>query len=287
LSLQNGQPFEMIFPLRGIDNVFRPFLTRVIPIRNRNGEIIRWLGTGTDITSQKELERMKDDFIAIASHELKTPVTIIKVCAQVLGQLFKNNSDTVATDWIGTINEQVNKLIALIEDMLDATRFQTGKMQLEKASFDMNELVIQIVAKIQESSPNHLIEVDLQKNINMCCDRESLGRVISNLLTNAIKYSPNSNKVILRTKVNKSDIVLSVRDFGLGIKKDKHTKVFEQFYRVNENLQYTFPGLGLGLYISSEIIKSLKGKIWVESAEGKGSVFHFKIPTMAGNLLQK
>ncbi|MEO6330836.1 MAG: PAS domain-containing sensor histidine kinase [Ginsengibacter sp.] len=278
LTIKSGQPFEMVFPLKGADNVFHPFLTRVVPIRNGKGKIIRWFGTNTDITKQVELERMKDDFLGITSHELKTPVTVIKAYTQVLEEIFKKNNDTTATGWLGKMNVQVNKLTALIEDLLDVTKIETGRMQFENTTFDFNNLAVEIVEQIQGTAPHHNLELDLQKTVQVHGDRERLGQVITNFLTNAIKYSPNANKVIVRTKVSKSDVTLSVSDFGLGISKDKHHKVFEQFYRVNDSKQYTFPGIGIGLYISSEIVKRSNGKIWVMSKEGKGSTFYFTIP---------
>ncbi len=277
-AITRGKAFEMVFPLKGADGVFRPFLTRIIPINDKKGEIIRWFGTNTDITMQKELERQKDDFLGIASHELKTPVTSIKAYGQVLQSIFKRKGDIKAVEQLGKMDAQINKLTNLIEDLLDVTKIQSGRLEFHEDYFDFNELVVELVEELQITTEHHQILVDLAKTKSIYADRERIGQVLSNLITNAIKYSPHSKKVILRTALNKDKVTLCVEDFGVGISKDKQDKVFEQFFRVSGPTQSTFPGLGLGLYVSAEIIKREGGRIWVESTEGKGSTFCFNLP---------
>jgi signal transduction histidine kinase len=279
-SITSGEPFEMIFPLKGADGKFRQFLTRVIPIRDNEGNIYRWFGTNTDITKQKELERMKDDFLGMASHELKTPVTVIKAYAQMLEEFFKSKGDIEAAGRCEKMHIQVNKLTGLIEDLLDVTKIQSGKMNFHNTYFDFNELVKEVIDQLSGIAPDHNIEVHFSKTKMVYADRKRMRQVVTNFITNALKYSPHSDKIIVHVKSAKANVTLSVQDFGMGISKDNQDKVFEKFYRVTGNHQNTFPGLGLGLYISSEIIKSIGGKIWVESEEAKGSVFYFTIPTV-------
>jgi signal transduction histidine kinase len=119
---------------------------------------------------------------------------------------------------------------------------------------------------------------DLARSVTVLADRERVGQVMTNLISNAIKYSPNAKKINVSTKVTKDTVTLSVQDYGVGIPKGNQEKVFEQFFRVSGPKQNTFPGLGLGLYISSEIIKREGGRIWVESSQGKGSTFCFALP---------
>lgn len=176
------------------------------------------------------------------------------------------------------MDAQVNKLTNLIGDLLDVTKIQSGRMQFHEAYFDLNELIEEVVEEIQRTSEKHKIIKNLVKVENFCGDRERIGQVLTNLITNAIKYSPHADKVIVSTGVKKGNVTLCVEDFGVGIPKDKLERVFEQFFRVSGPKQDTFPGLGLGLYISSEIIKREGGKIWVESEEGKGSTFSFSLP---------
>lgn len=277
-SIKSGKPFDMVFPLKGADGIFRPFLTRIVPIHDENGKIVQWFGSNTDITEQKQLERQKDDFLGIASHELKTPVTSIKAYGQVLQIIFKRKGDHKALELITKQDAQVNKLTSLIADLLDVTKIQSGRMEFHEDYFDFNELITEQVEQLQLTTEKHTIQKKLDRTKSVYGDRERIGQVITNLISNAIKYSPLSKKIIVTTSTDKNYVTLCVKDFGIGIPNDKLQKVFEQFYRVSGSKEITFPGLGLGLYVSSEIIKREGGKIWVESIEGKGSTFCFRIP---------
>jgi PAS domain S-box-containing protein len=404
-SLKSGQPFEMVFSIKGADGTFRPFLTRIVPIRDENNTIIQWFGTGTDITGQKNaehaqrrlaaivessddaiisknlqgiitswnkgaeqifgytskemigksirtiippelqsqedhilaqlkqgkkidhfqtvrlrkdgrridlsitispikdsdgtirgaskiarditqeksLQRQKDDFIGIASHELKTPVTSIKSYGQVLQMVFKKKGDMHAVNLLQKMDSQINKLTNLIGDLLDVTKVQSGRLEFHQQEFDFNELINEVVEDLQLTTEKHTLTTQLDKSITVNGDRERIGQVITNLITNAIKYSPHSNKIIIKTTTSPENVTVCVQDFGVGIPKDKQQKVFEQFFRVSGPAHSTIPGLGLGLYISSEIIKRQGGRIWVESEEGKGSTFCFTLPTKSPN----
>lgn len=277
-SIESGNPFGMVFPLKGADGVFRPFLTRVIPIHDKSGKITQWFGTNTDITEQKQLERQKDDFLGIASHELKTPVTSIKAYGQVLQTMFQRKGDNNAVEHLKKMDAQVDKLSSLIADLLDVTKIQSGRMEFHEDFFDFNELISELIEQLQLTTEKHSIVKKLDKTISVYGDRERTGQVITNLISNAIKYSPHSEKIIIKTSSDKNNVSLCVQDFGVGIPSDKKDRVFEQFYRVSGDKETTFPGLGLGLYVSSEIIKREGGKIWVESIEGKGSTFCFTLP---------
>ena len=154
-------------------------------------------------------------------------------------------------------------------------------MQFNFEGFDFNHMVEEVIDDMQRTSQKHIIKAELNFKKELVGDRDRICQVVTNLLTNAIKYSPQSNEVIIFTTDKGDEVQLCVQDFGIGISPDKKDKVFEQFYRVSGSKEYTFPGLGLGLYISSEIIKRLGGKIWVNSVKGKGSTFCFSIPLKA------
>ncbi|HUQ84849.1 MAG TPA: PAS domain S-box protein [Candidatus Limnocylindrales bacterium] len=277
-SITTGEPFEMVFPIKGKDKKFRPFLTRVIPVKDKKGKIIKWFGTNTDISKQKELERQKDDFLGIASHELKTPVTSIKAYGQVLQTIFTRKGDQKAVEQLQKMDAQINKLTNLIGDLLDVTKIQSGRLEFHEDYFDFNGLVGEVIDDLQLTTEKHKIKQELGKVKKVYADRERIGQVITNLISNAIKYSPHTKKIIVRTKKEKNKVTLSVEDFGVGIPKAKQDKVFKQFFRVSGPKLSTFPGLGLGLYVSSEIIKREGGQIWVESQVGKGSTFYFNLP---------
>ena len=163
--------------------------------------------------------------------------------------------------------------------MLDVTKINAGKLQFNDGPFDFNEVVKEVIEEMQRTSDQHEIEYSLDPEIgNVFGDKERISQVIVNLLSNAIKYSPEADRILAFSKKEQDIVTLSIRDFGIGIQADKTERVFEQFYRVSGNRRHTFPGLGLGLYISSQIIKREGGRIWVESIEGKGSTFSFSIP---------
>lgn len=251
----------------------------VAPVHGAGGNVERLISVSRDITVLKELEQQKDDFIGIASHELKTPVTSIKAYTQVLQHKFQKNNDYLAAEMLTKMDGQLNKLTNLITDLLDVTRIEQGKLQFRKELFSFNDLVSDVVEEIQRTSVKHIVKQTLDHDIVINGDRDRIGQVITNFLTNAIKYSPKANEIKVSTKViDDEKLIFSVQDYGLGLSENDRLKVFERFYRVGESGYETFPGLGLGLYISAGIIQRHDGEIWVESEKGVGSVFYFSLP---------
>ena len=273
-----GEAWEDTFPLRGKDGAYRWFLSRAIPIRDEQGKVIRWFGTNTDITEQKQLEQLKDDFIGIASHELKTPVTSLKAYAQLLERRFRQGGDARSAELLQKMDAQLNKLMGLIGDLLDVTKIVSGQLPFQLSSFDFNELVNEIVEETQRTTTRHTIIQELAASVTLSADRDRIGQVLTNLLTNAIKYSPQAETVVVKTVRTGDAIITSVQDFGIGIPGEKQQYIFERFFRVGGGTQNTYPGLGLGLYISAEFVKRHGGSIWVESEEGKGTTFSFSLP---------
>ena len=237
-----------------------------------------------DITERKQLEQQKDEFISIASHELKTPITSIKAYAQILGQRFRKNDDLKSAGLVEKMDLQLDKLTSLIGDLLDVTKIEAGRIQFHESYFDFNELVDATVEELQRTTEKHRILKELQPLVTVYGDHDRLGQVITNFITNAIKYSPQADKITVKTSVDKDTVTLAVQDFGLGLSKDDQAKVFERFYRVSGSDQNTYPGLGLGLYISSEIIKRHNGRIWVDGKKIKGSTFYFSLPVAKPSL---
>jgi len=255
---------------RTIEAIFRSFLED----KRINGIIANY----RDITDRKILEYQKDEFIGIASHELKTPVTSIKAYTQILQDVFEKAKDKKSAEMLEKMNKQVDRLTALIVDLLDFTRIEGGKLKFRQEKYNLNSLISEIVEEMQRTTNRHRIEKRLDKTVQMYGDRERSGQVLANLLNNAIKYSPEADKIIVSSKVEKEMVTICVQDFGIGIDKTLVNKVFDRFFRVNEPLLNTFPGLGLGLYIASEIIRKLDGNIWATSQKGKGSTFCFALP---------
>jgi PAS domain S-box-containing protein len=238
-----------------------------------------------DITNRKqtekhleELSKQKDEFIGIASHELKTPVTSIKGYTQILKMRFAQERNSKAVEMLTRMDRQIDKLTVLINDLLDVTKIEGGKFQFYRSYFDFNELVSEVAEEVQQTTHQHTIVTKLALTGKIYGDRERIGQVITNFLSNAIKYSPQSSEIILTTHREPKKISLCVQDFGIGISKEQQGKVFDRFFRVSGLKENTFPGLGLGLFISAEIVKRHHGTISVKSIKDKGSTFCFALP---------
>jgi signal transduction histidine kinase len=244
--------------------------------RRRSAEKI--IGVTFDITDHKELQQQKDDFIGIASHELKTPVTSIKAYTQLLGRILLQKGDSLEAAMVTKMDNQITRLTKLIGDLLDVTKINSGKLQFNEICFDLNALTCEIVEELQRTTETHRLIETVSTPVMVFADPERIGQVMTNLITNAIKYSPAADKILINTYIKNSEIVFCVQDFGIGISVEKQEKVFEQFYRVSGDMQHTFPGLGLGLYIAAQIIKRARGNIWLESQEGEGATFCFSLP---------
>lgn len=280
-AVKTGNLYQIEFRLLDKWGKYRWYLVRALPLKEDDGEIRKWYGTNTDISEQKELQRQKDDFMGIASHELKTPVTSIKAYAQLMEVKFEQAGDKENRLLAEKMDKQVNRLTSLIGDLLDVTKINSGRIQFNNTVFDFNQLVEEVIEDIAQTSGRHVIEKKLEFKGRVAGDRDRIWQVVTNLLTNATKYSPDANRIIVYSENKGDNVQFCVQDFGIGIKKEKSDRVFEQFYRVSGTREHTFPGLGLGLYISSEIVKRLGGRIWVDSVEGKGSTFCFTIPSIS------
>ncbi len=252
----------------------------ISPVKDSAGNIIGAAKIARDITERKELERRKDEFISMASHELKTPVTSLKGFTQLLLRQFKRLDDNETLRYLARMDTQLNKLTKLISDLLDISKMQTGQLEYRMEPFDLNVLAQEIVENVQGMTRTH--RLILQKTAEVCVfgDRDRVGQVLINLLTNAIKYSPGADQVIVQIATDETNALVSVQDFGIGIAEAHQEKIFERFYQVNEPAEKTYPGLGIGLYITSQIIRRHRGCLWVKSQKGEGSVFNFSLPLL-------
>ena len=239
-----------------------------------------------DITPQKELEQRKDDFISMASHELKTPVTSIKGFTQVLIRRFEKRDDPETLRFLRIMDGQLKKLTKLVSDLLDMSRIQTGKLTMDEEYFDLDELVREMVEQMQATTKTHQIELTGTSGVQIKGDRDRISQVLSNLLANAIKYSPEADRVNVslhckKQKLNdacESQVIVKIQDFGIGIDTAYYNQIFNQFYQINDFDGKNYSGLGIGLYLSQQIVELHRGKIWVDSVKGKGSTFSFILP---------
>lgn len=248
------------------------------PILNTRKQTIATASIITDMTAQKELERQKDDFLSMASHELKTPITSMNMFIGLLKKQLKGEDSAKAKYYIDRIHDQANRLNELTNDLLDVSRIQTGKLRLHEEEFSLSQVVEDTIEGLKGTTDKHEIKFVNEYNKNIIGDRYRIYQIVVNLVTNAIKYSPDGKKIIIRVRKENNNVILSIQDFGIGISKEQQKKIFKKLYQVTDSDEKTFPGLGLGLYISKQIVQQHKGKIWVESKKMKGSTFFFSLP---------
>jgi len=231
-----------------------------------------------DITERKELEQRKDEFISMASHELKTPVTSLKGFLALLQRRLTAQGEEKGLHYLARMDAQVHRLTKLINDLLDLSKMQAGQLVYREERFDVDALMQEIVENVQGTTQTHHLLLEGQARTEMFGDRDRIGQVLINLLNNAIKYSPQADTVLVHVSQDHNQAHMSVQDFGIGIAKEHQHKIFERFYQVTDPEENTYPGLGIGLYISCQIVKRHGGQLWVESEKGEGATFHVTLP---------
>jgi PAS domain S-box-containing protein len=274
-ALETGSEYTVEFRLLFGDGIYRWHLARALPLIE-DGQIKLWLGTNTNIDQQKNNEQKKDEFLSIASHELKTPLTSIKAFNQLMG---RTKDAARLESFVKKSSDHIVRLEKLISDLLDVTKINSGKMDYAMEPFSFKKLLTESVENVQHISPSHQIILENNIDITYTGDYYRLEQVINNFLTNAIKYSPEGEKVVVNSKVENNKITVSVQDFGIGIAEKDLDKLFDRYYRV-DNTAMRFEGLGLGLFISSEILRGHKGNFWIESKPAEGSTFYFTLPLL-------
>lgn len=224
-----------------------------------------------------EDERNKE-FLNIASHELKTPLTSIKAYSQLALRGLGKHPFEQTGKYLNKIDETANKLTKLVTDLLDISKINAGKLKIRKESVKYVSYLEEVIANCQLIFPSHTLLLKNQADVLVDLDPVRIEQVVINLISNAVKYSPDANMVEISTRNTNDTLITSVKDFGIGIKQSDENKVFDKFYQIEELPKNDNSGLGLGLFICSEIIKLHKGAIWLESNEGKGSTFYFALP---------
>lgn len=231
-----------------------------------------------EIIEQKQIEKQKDEFISIASHELKTPLTTIKSFTEILKMQF--GKEQKALHYLEKMDKEIDRLTGLVNELLDVSKIQSGGLTLNRERVDLIEFINEVVEDIQPTSTQHKIIFKKKSSLGkILMDKHRIYQVLINLISNAIKYSPKSNKVIISVDKTPYEAIFSVKDFGIGITKRDKKKIFDAFFQANTTIRQSYSGLGLGLHISKEIISRHGGKISVYSKKGIGSLFKFSIPT--------
>lgn len=276
-AIKSGEIFEVENRYRRADGVYRWHLNRAVPLKNENNEIVFWVGTATDIEERKKEMERKDEFIGIASHELKTPLTSLKGYLQLISSYKKDELPPAVKQYIEKANNSLNKLQRLINDLLDVSKIQAGKLEYAFAKVNLTSLINAAVenAELIHLGSNFIIRDGDSYLVNG--NSERLEQVLMNFINNAVKYSPKNKDVIIETSLQANNVRVSVTDFGIGLSDEQKERIFERFYRVEDKKHMT-SGLGMGLYICAEIISYHNGEIGVESEAGKGSTFYFELP---------
>lgn len=251
---------------------------QISPILDHKGRPYSAVIISVDITRQKAVEKQKDEFIGVASHELKTPLTGIKAYGQLLNKEFRNIDQQESAALIMKLNGQIDRMVKLVYALLDTSMISGGQLAVQKEQFDLGLLIEEKLKEAQQIGPNHQFSYHSCNLPKITADRERIGQVLTNLMTNAIKYSPEGSQVVVSCENAGDHVKVTVRDWGVGISSAMQEKVFERFYRIDTPTSAPVQGFGLGLYIAAEIIKKHGGTIGVDSHPGQGSVFYFTLP---------
>lgn len=282
MAAKNGIPYVSEMRFKNTSGKYIWHLNIASPILDEQGNITMWVGSTTDIQSLKDEDQRKSDFVSMLSHELKTPVTSIKGHVQLLLRLV---SKEPASELINKLNSSLSRidvlliqLTGLIGDMLDLSRIDAGRLDLKLEEFAIDDLVTEVVEDFRLSHQQHFFHLQAQSQVNISADRDRISQVLINLIANAIKYSPTKNVVDVAVNLVGNQVLISIRDYGIGIEEKDHSKIFERFYRVEGENEKYYSGFGIGLFLAYNIVARHGGTITVESERDKGSVFTVQLP---------
>ena len=250
------------------------------PLLTRRGKLMNIIAVARDISHFREADKLKETFISIVSHELKTPVAIIRGYAETLLRPEARRDEALTEEMLSAIVEETDRLARLVDDLLDASRLQAGGIPLKEiGEVDLAAIVRRVVERYRLQTDRHTIVLDLPADFPIIRgDARRLEQVFDNLLSNAIKYSPRGGTIVVRGEVHPAEVRLSVSDEGVGIPLEEQDNIFQRFYRVESPETRAVAGTGLGLYLTRAIVQAHGGRIWVKSAPGKGSTFTVALP---------
>jgi PAS domain S-box-containing protein len=277
--LRDNSNFFVEGDLRRQDGAHTPVSITYAALFDQDDRLVNIIANVRDMTRLREADELKNTFISIISHELKTPVALIKGYAGTLRREDARWDAATVRDSAGVIEEEADHLTELIDNLLDASRLQAGGIKLNISDVALDQLARHMVEKYSVEAAQHQIELSFPASFPIVPgDSTRLENVLSNLINNAIKYSPTGAPISLAGRVTPQEVIVTVADRGIGIPLDEQGRIFERFYRVDDQLSRQTQGSGLGLYLAKAIVDAHRGRIWVESAPGKGSAFSFALP---------
>lgn len=276
-AFSEGIRFDMEYQIIGCHDRKSRWVRAIGQVHNKLGKEY-FTGVINEITERKLDEIRKNDFIAMVSHELKTPLTSVKMYIQLMQRKFENSREHTIIKMLDTTDYQITKMTAMINGFLDISRLETGKIQINKEYFDLAKLLEEAEEESLSTIKSHVIIFSSAESIKINADRNKIGQVIHNLISNAVKYSPQGSSIFVSCTSDKKFVHVSVKDQGNGIKQEDQIHIFDRYYRVETKDMHLIAGFGIGLYLCSEIINHHKGTITVKSEVAKGSDFVFSLP---------
>lgn len=283
-AARTGFSYEIEYRVKhGATGEYRWFLARGVPFKDAQGKVVKWVGTCTDIHDKQQLEHRKDEFISIAGHELKTPLTALGLLVARLKRKIRREDNMDAETDLARMEGQIETMTRLLHDLLDVSKIQLGRFDYDDELIDLDALVCEVADTFQQTTATHTIQVHGKLETPLVGDRNRLEQIVTNLISNALKYSPQADAVDIYLSQEKETALIRVQDYGVGIPREQQSAIFERFNRgAYTRREKAFPGLGMGLYIAHEIIKHYHGGIGVESEEGKGTTFVVSLPLRCG-----
>jgi signal transduction histidine kinase len=255
---------------------------RAFVLRDADKKPIRIIGSMLDITQQKELERAKDRFISLVSHQLRTPLTSMRLLTEILAGSHAEELTPSQRDYGAQIESSTERMINLVNEILDVSNIESGRLHVRRADVDIQALIQgQIIEIIPLASEKHITIVYKPDTAtqNVAVDPVLFGQIVHNLLTNAIRYTVEAHTIIqVSFQKTEKEYVFAVQDQGIGVPKEAWPRLFTSFYRANNAIKTQGDGSGLGLYLAKLILDMTGGKIWFKSVEGKGSTFYVSLP---------
>ncbi|MBC7566650.1 MAG: PAS domain S-box protein [Pedobacter sp.] len=279
-SFKNNNTFDMEYPILGYSDGQIRWVRAVGKMQDSDGKRA-FTGVLNDITERRKDEERKNDFIGMVSHELKTPLTSMRGYVQMLLLKMRKLEDEFAISSLEKTNTQIGKMITMINGFLNVSRLESGKIHIDHKVFDLAQLVKESEDESINTISSHKIVFEPVEETIVNADKDKIGQVINNLISNAVKYSVAGSTINVACITVDNRALVSVRDEGMGIKPQDAAKIFERYYRVEGNQMFSISGFGIGLYLCAEIIHRHEGEIWVDSDFGKGSTFSFSIPVFS------